>query len=93
MLFKELDKQTKAIFRQYKMESFKRYTLGEDADESHFIETVDFAMSQLDEDLVNLLRNEYLDTNGKNWWVLYYSRTTYYRLKRKAMEELLVYLK
>ena len=41
--------------------------------------------SQLNDQLV------FIERVGKDWWIDYYSRSTYYRLKTRAMEETLFY--
>ena len=44
--------------------------------------------SQLNDQLV---LKEDIERVGKDWWIDYYSRSTYYRLKTRAMEETLFY--
>lgn len=39
-----------------------------------------------------MIFNEFIDQNDKNWWLEYYSRSSYYRAKTRAMEEFLFYL-
>jgi hypothetical protein len=41
---------------------------------------------QLDEQLARIIFNEYLTNKVDNWWIYYYSKSTYYRLKNKAMD-------
>ena len=50
---------------------------------------VDYIMSQLDEQLKVLLYNDYFSIREVNWWIYYYSKSTYYRLKNKAMDAFL----
>lgn len=50
---------------------------------------VDYIMSQLDEQLKVLLYNDYFSAREVNWWIYYYSKSTYYRLKNKAMDAFL----
>lgn len=42
-------------------------------------------------DSVLILKKEYLNKEDKFWWKDYYARSTYYRLKRKAVEEFFMY--
>ena len=39
-----------------------------------------------------LLENDYLHPSYKDWWLEFYSRSTYYRLRRKMLDEVLFYL-
>lgn len=55
----------------------------------HFIETV---FNELDFDQYQLLENDYLHPSYKDWWLEFYSRSTYYRLRRKMLDEVLFYL-
>ena len=36
-----------------------------------------------------LIYNEYFSKKVENWWIYYFSRSTYYRLKNKAMNDFL----
>jgi hypothetical protein len=47
---------------------------------------VDYILLQLDEQLARIIFNEYLTNKVDNWWIYYYSKSTYYRLKNKAMD-------
>lgn len=42
-------------------------------------------------DSLLILQKEYLDLESKGWWQHYYARSTYYRLKRRAIEEFFMY--
>lgn len=55
----------------------------------HFVESV---FNSLPEDVYRLLANEYLFPRHKEWWLEYYSRSTYYRLRRKVLDDVLFYL-
>jgi len=39
-----------------------------------------------------IIVNEYVEQKENEWWVDYYSRATYYRLKTRALEEFLFYV-
>ena len=45
----------------------------------------------LKEELEKVIEKEFIERVGKDWWIDYYSRSTYYRLKTRAMEETLFY--
>lgn len=40
----------------------------------------------------DMIEREYLRSSRKEWWIEYYSRSTFYRIKTRAMEEMLFYL-
>lgn len=46
----------------------------------------------LSEDSKFLLVKEYIENAPADWWIEGYSKSTYYRLKTRAMEEFLFYL-
>lgn len=65
------------------------YYLNEKKDDSYYASVknkVDYILLQLDEQLSKIIFNEYLTVKVENWWIYYYSRSTYYRLKNKAMD-------
>ena len=54
---------------------------------------IDKILEQLDFESANFIKNEFLSTSYKsNWWMNYFSRSTYYRMKNKAMNQFLVFL-
>ncbi|MGI6510745.1 MAG: MG284/MPN403 family protein [Erysipelotrichaceae bacterium] len=52
-----------------------------------------FALDDIDEDSKRILTQEYINKRESYWWNDYYSQTTYYSLKRKALEQFLACLK
>ena len=55
------------------------------------IQSYEFILSCLSEESRRIIEKDFLYKDKKDWWVLYYSRSTYYRLKTSAMEEILYY--
>lgn len=55
------------------------------------IQSYEFILSCLSEESRRIIEKDFLYKDKKDWWVLYYSRNTYYRLKTRAMEEILYY--
>lgn len=55
------------------------------------IQSYEFILSCLSEESRRIIEKDFLYKDIKDWWVLYYSRSTYYRLKTRAMEEILYY--
>ena len=68
----------------------------------HYVEKKEEVENKIDmfEEIVALLSeenqkiiiHEFMNQAPNNWWMDYYSRSTYYRMKSRAMEELLFYL-
>ena len=52
-------------------------------------EKVDYILKQMDENLSKIIYNEFFSARVENWWMYYYSKSTYYRLKNKAMDSFL----
>lgn len=51
---------------------------------------IESVLSKLDWDCAFFMKKEFFDPNRKKlWWGCYYSRSTYYRLKKKYMNEFL----
>ena len=55
------------------------------------IQSYEFILSCLSEESRRIIEKDFLYKDKKDWWDLYYSRSTYYRLKTRAMEEILYY--
>ena len=55
------------------------------------IQSYEFILSCLSEESRRIIEKDFLYKDKKDWWVSYYSRSTYYRLKTRAMEEILYY--
>ena len=55
------------------------------------IQSYEFILSCLSEESRRIIEKDFLYKDKKDRWVLYYSRSTYYRLKTRAIEEILYY--
>lgn len=55
------------------------------------ITTFDKILERLSKDSYMIIYQDFVLKKEKNWWLEYYSRSTYYRLKTRAMEEVLFY--
>ena len=98
--FKQKDLIIKKIgmeYRKFKFFEFEFLTIREE--ESSYLERkkdrnyyndlknkVDYILQQLDEQSAKIIYNDYLVNSTDNWWIYYYSKSTYYRLKNKAMD-------
>ena len=50
------------------------------------------ALKQLNEEESRIIKEEFIYHRRGDWWVYYYSRATYYRIKGQAMRKMLNYL-
>ena len=101
--FKQKDFVMKKIGIEYRKNKFcefnslvvkedESYYLGVKKDEGYYTELkmkVDYILLQLEEQLARIIYQEYLVSKVDNWWIYYYSKSTYYRLKNKAMDSFL----
>lgn len=55
------------------------------------IEYYHMIIDKLSQDSQTIIINEFIEKRERDWWIEYYSRSTYYRLKTRAMEEALFY--
>lgn len=105
--FRKLDESAKRIGRIYRTYHLKDYLqesrpdfygelkdqeeekppLGEPIDK-----VIDHIIAQLPEQYQMIIRNDYFSNMTKHWWMGYYSRATYYRLKKQGLILFLSYL-
>lgn len=51
---------------------------------------IDYVLEKLDLECSEFIKKEFFSNrHSNNWWINYYSRSTYYRLKKKSMERFL----
>ncbi|MCB6706977.1 hypothetical protein LI094_10575 [[Clostridium] saccharogumia] len=84
-------KETK---RRYKRSIAERLNSRiEDKDElKSLISSFKIIIKALSPDSQIIITNEFVDQKEDDWWVDFYSRATYYRLKTRALEEVLFYV-
>ena len=58
----------------------------------NLIQSFDTILEMLSEESRRMIEYEYINDHSSNWWYEFYSKSTYYRVKTKAMEEILFYL-
>ena len=66
------------------------YLSKNEKDREHYenlIKLLDMVLGAMDKEYSIILRNDYFESQDSNWWLYYYSRSTYYRLKGRAMDE------
>ena len=47
---------------------------------------IDYILLQMDKELSQIIYNEFFSNKVENWWMYYFSKSTYYRIKNKAMD-------
>lgn len=57
----------------------------------NFVGVVNQIHTHLSRECFSFIENEYLNFYDPSWWSPYFSRASYYRLKHKALDELLEY--
>ncbi len=62
-----------------------------DADRQ-LIHLIERTLRDCNSDTKNIIQHDYLRVSHSRWYEPYYSRTSYYRLKKKAIEEFLTLL-
>lgn len=50
-----------------------------------FIDSIDIAVSSMRKEYQEIVRNDYLYKTDCSWWMGYYSRSIYYRNKKRAL--------
>lgn len=85
LLRREIDN----IFQRYKSNKFKMNVLNDEDCDNNFVLKVEYALSQLDDDEYRIFKHDFVEKSDKYWWQSFYSKSTYYRLKVRAMERFL----
>lgn len=96
---KRKEKMLLNIIKKYKVslisvevrEISQEYNKKEYLNDVAYIHLFDKILQECDEDTNKIIRNEYLGKKRYRWYNEYYSRSTYYRLKNKALDEILTY--
>jgi hypothetical protein len=57
-----------------------------------FVETFQYILNSMIPENRQIIVNDYLERKHHHWWFDLYARSTYYRLKNKALQEFLSYL-
>ncbi len=47
--------------------------------------SIESSIEQLTQDERRILISEYIECTDKNWWMEFFSKTSYYRIKRRAL--------
>ncbi len=94
--FEELDTLVRFHLRFYKKQKSKEDFYANNMEvceaqthrplEKVYVFCIEQSLSELSEDERLILTKENLESTNKNWWMEYFSKSTYYRLKYKAMD-------
>jgi hypothetical protein len=91
--FKNNEVLVKFLFKTLLRNNIKTYPFsiaeGSDSQLGILLHT---ALLQLNEEEQRIITEEFIHHKQGDWWVYYYSRATYYRLKGQAMKKLIDYL-
>ncbi len=58
-----------------------------------FIEAFHYVLQHLIEESRQIIINDFINMKDQQWWLNFYARSTYYRIKNKALKELLSFFK
>lgn len=93
--FEELDTLTRYHLRFYRLYLKREHFRGEHLEvresshnpplEKSYVFSIQTSLDQLDSDERQILVQECLENAPKNWWMNYFSKTTYYRIKYRAI--------
>lgn len=85
--FKEL-----IILSQYHLKYYRSYLKRIDFNpttpiplECAYAYSIECSIEQLSKDERRILINEFIECEDKNWWMEFFSKTSYYRIKRNAL--------
>ncbi len=88
-------KKTEQLVRYFFDKRAKRLIASRvnDGETDGLVVFIDTALERMPLDRRILIQAEFMDNVARNWWHEYYSKTTYYRLKKEAMHDFLAKLK
>ena len=62
-------------------------------DNVKFIEAFQYMLNHMAEECRQIILNDFINHQDHQWWLHFYARSTYYRIKGRALKELLKFLK
>ena len=57
------------------------------AEAFEYIETIDAILASLPDDEALILRNDYFSSRQAKWYMNYFTKSTYYRIRSRAIDE------
>lgn len=82
-------KERSRIVQQYILSQQQNYYVKE---ENESALPFDFIISKLDEESKRIIYCDYVVIQEKQWYLNYYSKSTYYRLKNIALDKFISYI-
>ena len=58
-------------------------------DDLHYVQEVEASLNNCSKDTQKIIRHGYLEVSEPKWYLEFYTRSVYYRLRKKAIEEFL----
>lgn len=84
--------QVKENSSYYYLESSLLNSIEKKESLSTLIEFMENIIKSLQVDQYRMFFNEYLVPKNRDWWMEFYSRSTYYRLRKKTIDDVLFYV-
>jgi hypothetical protein len=54
-----------------------------------YVDLIEASLSCLEEEYRRIVTNDFLNPQPRHWWMEYYAKSTYYRLRQRALEHFL----
>ena len=94
MTFKEKEQLLRYLFTKRNQLLMYEHSVcekeyNENNSKDQFLRWMQYAMDRLSKDERMILEKEFILYEDRDWWYEYYSRSTYYRMKQKAMDAFL----
>lgn len=83
MIYKKLKQKCYDVDNLMMSESYNK----ELAEAFEYVETIDAVLASLGEDEALILRYDYFENRTPKWYMNYFTRSTYYRIKTRAIDE------
>lgn len=93
MTFREKEKIIQFIFNKRRkillLSKRVKDVSGKESSQDLFLRWVHYALKSCPKEYQRIIENEFILHEPKDWWYDYYSRSSYYRTKQKAMDAFL----
>ena len=85
-------RETKQTYQYNNMETLLHSHIDNVEELRGIIQSFEYIISLLSKESQRIIENEFMKQAAHDWWREYYAKSTYYRVKTRAMEEMLFYL-
>lgn len=79
----------RGVIRQHRLGSCVRTDFEAPPADRQYVSLIETSLNCLEEEFRRIIRNDFLDPQPRNWWMEYYAKSTYYRLRQRALEHFL----